>query len=104
MGEVVTEMWTVEVNDFVDLGEYTAYNIISRGGQRAAHAQHRYSSFLVLHAQLQPQLESLPAKFPTGKKVLCTNAVKYKRVVKLGRYLNEVLAAGGANHGPNGCA
>ena len=62
-----------------------------------AQVSQRYSAFVVLHKEIAPLL-GLPAEFPVDKNLLHRlNVVKYERVVKLSRYLNEVMAAGGAD-------
>jgi hypothetical protein len=94
--DVIAETWTAEVDNFVELTEFTEYNIISRSDlDRVARSAQRYSHFRVLHARVQEEI-GLEKKFPTSKKLFNTNAVKYKRVFKLGRYVNDVLAKGGA--------
>lgn len=92
------ERWTAEIKDFeIKDNEYTVYNIVSRCGRSSAKVQQRYSAFVVLHNEIASTL-GLPREFPVEKHLLHRmDVVKFERVVKLSRYLNDVMEAGGAN-------
>merc|ERR1712224_308705 len=89
--------WSAEILRFEHLADHTVYTIVSRSdGRQDVTRQQRFSAFLALHQQIRIKLK-LSAGLPAGKQVFNTRSVKEDRVIKLGRYLAEVLAAGGAD-------